>query len=213
MSWLDLVLGVILITSLISGIRKGMIRMGIGLAALALAMVLAFWSYRSAGELFSDWTSSPPVANLIGFCAVFFGVIAAGSILSMVLTRVFKWMGLSWLDRLLGGAFGLARGAVMATIVLMVFTALAPGNPPKAVGESVVAPYLMGFAEVLSSLAPDDLRKRFDEAYKKVKSEYWDPVKKSIKVIDQLEKMEKNLEKGLEKTIDKVKEKSSKAKE
>ena len=115
MSWLDIVLGVILISSLISGLRKGMIRMGIGWVAMVLAMVLAFWSYRSAGKFFADWTSSPAVANLIGFFAVFFGVIIAGSIFSMVLTRIFKWMGLTWLDRILGGAFGLGRGAVVAT--------------------------------------------------------------------------------------------------
>ena len=184
MSWLDIILGVILICSLISGIRKGMIRMGIGLVAMVLAMVVAFWSYRSAGALFSDWTSSPTVANLIGFFVVFFGVIMVGSLLSMVLTRIFKWMGLTWLDRILGGAFGLARGAVVATVVLMVFTALAPGNPPPAVGESVVAPYLMGFAEVLSGLAPPELRSKFEAAYKKVKSDYWDPAQKAIRVIE-----------------------------
>ena len=191
MSWLDIVLGVILISSLVSGIRKGMIRMGIGLVAMVLAMVIAFWSYRSAGEFFADWTSSPMVANLIGFFAVFFGVIMAGSILSMVLTRMFKWMGLTWLDRILGGAFGLARGAVVATVVLMVFTALAPGNPPKAVGESVVAPYLMGFAEVISGLAPSDLRSKFEEAYTKVKSDYWDPAQKAIKAIEKTDKAKK----------------------
>lgn len=184
MSWLDIILGVILISSLISGVRKGMIRMGIGLVAMVLAMVVAFWSYQSAGALFSDWTSSTTVANLIGFFAVFFGVIIAGSLISMMLTRIFKWMGLTWLDRILGGVFGLARGAIVATIVLMVFTALAPGNPPPAVGESVVAPYLMGFAEVISGLAPSDLRNKFEEAYKKVKSDYWDPARKAIKEIE-----------------------------
>ena len=191
MSWLDIVLGVILISSLISGVRKGMIRMGIGLVAMVLAMVIAFWSYQSAGAMFSDWTSSITVANLIGFFAVFFGVIVAGSLLSMVLTRIFKWMGLTWLDRILGGVFGLARGAIVATIVLMVFTALAPGNPPPAVGESVVAPYLMGFAEVISGLAPSDLRSRFEVAYKKVKSDYWDPAQKAIRAIEKTDKAKK----------------------
>ena len=41
MNWLDVVLGIIILSSLISGIRKGMIRMGIGLAAMVLALVLA----------------------------------------------------------------------------------------------------------------------------------------------------------------------------
>ncbi len=180
MNWLDVVLGIIILSSLISGIRKGMIRMGIGLAAMVLALVLAFWFYNSAGALFSEWTSSQTVANLLGFLTVFFGTMIAGSLLSMALTRIFKWMGLSWFDKLLGGAFGGIRGAIIATVVLMVFTALAPGNPPKAVGESTVAPYLMGFAEVISSIAPAELRTKFTEAYGKVKKDYWDPVQKTL---------------------------------
>ena len=39
---------------------------------------------------------------------------------------LFKWTGLSWLDRLLGGVFGLVRGSVIAVAfvaVLLAFTA------------------------------------------------------------------------------------------
>ncbi len=180
MNWLDVILGIIIVSSLMSGVRKGMIRMGIGLVAMVLALVLAFWTYNNAGAFFADWTSTPMVANLLGFFLVFFGTMIAGSILSMVLTRIFKWMGLSWLDRILGGLFGGIRGAIIATIVLMAFTALAPGNPPKLVGESMVAPYLMDFAEVISSIAPTELRSKFLDAYGKVKKEYWDPVQKTL---------------------------------
>ena len=36
--------------------------------------------------------------------------LIVGAIVGRILAKFFKWAGLSWLDRLLGGAFGVVRG-------------------------------------------------------------------------------------------------------
>lgn len=180
MNWLDVVLGLIIIGSIARGVQKGIVQMGIGMMATVLGLVLALWSYRTAGGLFTDWVSSRMVANFLGFMLVFLGVIVAGSIISRILTNMFKWIGLGWFNRLMGGAFGLLRGALIATVLLMVFMAFAPGNPPRSVYDSSLSPYLMEFADVISSVAPADLRGSFKEGYGKVKKNYWDPVEKRL---------------------------------
>ena len=59
-----------------------------------------------------DYVSSRAIANLIGFFVDLRGaVLMLGAIVGRILAKFFKWVGLSWLDRLLGGAFGLVRGA------------------------------------------------------------------------------------------------------
>ena len=180
MNWLDVILGLIIIGSIARGAQKGILQMGIGMMATVLGLVLALWSYRTAGGLFIDWVSSRMVANFLGFILVFLGVIVAGSIISRILTKMFKWIGLGWFNRLMGGAFGLLRGALIATVLLMVFMAFAPGNPPRSVYDSSLSPYLMEFADVISSVAPADLRGSFKDGYGKVKKNYWDPVEKKL---------------------------------
>src|SRR5262245_44554429 len=99
MNWLDIVLGAILAGSTISGFVKGFARTVIGITATVLAFVLALWFYPAAGSIFSDYVSSRAVANFLGFLVVSALVILAGALLGRLLAMVFKWAGLSWLDR------------------------------------------------------------------------------------------------------------------
>ena len=46
--------------------------------------------------------------------------------------------------------------------------------------DSSLSPYLMEFADVISSVAPSDLRGSFKDGYGKVKKNYWDPVEKKL---------------------------------
>ena len=221
MNWLDVVFGLIIVASIARGVQKGIVRMGIGMIATVVGLVLALMNYRAAGNIFTDWVSSRLVANFLGFMLVFLAIILLGSIVARTMTKMFKWIGLGWFNRLMGGVFGLLRGALVATVLLMVFMAFAPGNPPKSVYDSSISPYLMEFADVISAVAPDDLRGKFKDGYGKVKQNYWDPVekkvsedeagaKKSEKELEPAgkEKMPKKLEpKTLEpKTLEKVKQ-------
>ena len=178
MNWLDLVLAVILIVSLVSGYRKGLIRIGIGLIATVAALVFACWFYGAAGTFVIPYVSSRSTANLLGFLLVFLGVITLGAVVSRILAAVFKWVGLSWFDRLLGAAFGVVRGVVISIVLIMVIVALSPVSPPPAVVESEIAPYLIEAADAITMIAPKEFKKGFQQGYEKVK-QTWDETFKS----------------------------------
>ncbi|MDQ6678646.1 MAG: CvpA family protein, partial [Acidobacteriota bacterium] len=110
MNWLDLTLGAMILISAVAAARKGLSREVIGLAASLLGLLLAVWFYRSAGARLAPYISSEWAASLGGFILIFFGVLILGGILSAVVGRLLKTIGLSMVDRLLGAAFGLVRG-------------------------------------------------------------------------------------------------------
>ena len=181
MNWLDLVLAVILTLSVVSGYRKGLIRIGIGLIATVAALVFACWFYGTAGTFLIPYVSSQSIAKIGGFILVFLGVMALGALIGRILAAIFKWVGLSWFDRLLGAAFVVVRGAIVSVVVIMVIVALSPESPPKAVVHSEIAPYLIEAADVVTAIAPKEFKKGFEQGYEKVKTTWSETFKNGIR--------------------------------
>jgi membrane protein required for colicin V production len=192
MSGLDLFLAAILTVSTVAGFMKGFFRLGIGLVATFLAFFVASWFYAEAGEWAIPYTSSRGIANFVGFVLIFLGIMIAGAVVSRLLTHFFKWIGLSWLDRAGGGVLGLIRGALISLVIVLMITAFLPGDPPPAILNSRIAPYVLDGAHVLSLTTSTELKQQFRQTYEKTRQNYektkkaWvDPVR------EKLEKLEK----------------------
>ncbi len=185
MNWLDMLLGGILVTSTIAGLVKGFFRLGIGLAATFLAFLLASWFYATAGEWAIPYTSSRGVANFVGYLLVFFGVMAAGALLGRILAHFFKWIGLSWLDRTGGGVLGLIRGGLIALVIVLMISAFLPGDPPRAIVQSRIAPYVLDAADLLAMTTSPEMKQQFRQTYEKTKKAWIDPVRDRLEKIEQ----------------------------
>jgi membrane protein required for colicin V production len=171
-NFLDFLLIIVIGWSILSGFMAGFARVGVGFAATILGILFGFWFYNIPAAWVRDYFSAR-IANLIGFFIVFALLVLVGAIVSGVLSRIFKWAGLSWVDRLLGGAFGFVRGVVLSVAVVTVITAFAPTPPPQIIAESRVMPYVAGAAGVMATLAPSELKHDFRESVKGLRR-YWD---------------------------------------
>ena len=172
LNWLDIVLLIVLAVSVAEGVARGFARIGIGFGASIVGVLAGIWFYGMVAYFLLPYVSSPGIANFIGFLVVFLVCLTAGALLGKLLGALFKWAGLTWLDRLLGAAFGFLRGAVAGIAVVLAIVAFAPKRPPKAVVNSQYAPYFIEAANVCATLAPRELRDGFHDSYDKVK-ELW----------------------------------------
>ena len=173
-NWLDIVFAIVLIASAVEGTRKGLTRTAIGLLAVIVGLVCGLWFYDRAGALLGSHVARP-LANVLGFAIVFVGVIAIGALLAALIAKLLKLAHLSWLDRLLGGAFGVVRGALVCAVILAVTVALSAQSPPRAVEQSRLAPYVMGTARLVVYAAPHEFREAFHSSYEKIRK-FWDEV-------------------------------------
>lgn len=169
MNWLDILLGVILAASTVAGFAKGLVRTAIGISAAVLAVILSLWFYGTAGALFKDYVASKSISNFLGFIVVFSLVILCGTLLGKLLAMLFKKAGLSWLDRTLGGCFGLLRGLLVSVIIVMILTAFSLNPPPSSVVESTIAPYVIDASRVIARIAPHELTEGFQTSYEKIR--------------------------------------------
>jgi membrane protein required for colicin V production len=193
MNWLDAVLLFIIALAVIHGFRKGLSRQVIGLVSVVVAIVLGLWTYGIAGHWLEPYVSSPRAAKFAGFALVFIGVMIAGGIVGYVVHKFLKFTGLSFFDRLLGAAFGVVRGTLIAVaLILGIMAFSAEGKPPASVVDSRVAPYAVHAARVFAAMAPHEMREGFHRTYDQVKSAWSGGLEKSLeKKLRELPKSEK----------------------
>jgi membrane protein required for colicin V production len=181
MNWLDAVLLVILVVSVLTSFRKGLSREVIGLVAVLLALVFGIWFYGTVGALVLPYVSSRATANFAGFFLIFFGTILLGSIVSYVVGRFLRVTGLSIVDHALGAVFGLVRGTLVAVTLIMGIMAFSPGDqPPDSVVSSRIAPYAVDAARLFVSVAPHELREGFRKSYTQVRTAWANALEKGI---------------------------------
>ncbi len=165
MNWVDWLLIVILIISVASGFAAGFIRIAIGFAALILGFLFASWFHGVAGGWIMPYLSSKALANFLGFVMIFAAMLALGALIASVVQRMFKIVGLSWLDRLMGGVFGVVRGVLVLAVAALLISAFFPRSMPGAVSRSELAPYVFGVSKVLSEATPYDIKNGFERSY------------------------------------------------
>jgi membrane protein required for colicin V production len=177
MNWLDILLSVMLMLSVAAGFARGFVRTVVGLLSTIVAVLLSIWFYRAVGAMFADYVKHAFIADAIGFAMVFLGTLAAGSVLGYGASKILRWAGLGWMDRLAGGGLGFARGLLMATAIVLAIFAFSRNPPPAAVTQSYLAPYVIELSKVMSYMAPQELRTHFTDNYAKIKKVWGDMVK------------------------------------
>lgn len=180
MNWLDLLMGFLAAMLVIQGLRQGFTRLAIGLLAALAGVVLAAWMYGSAGAFLLPYVSSPALAHIAGFLLVFVGVQLAGSALAWGLGRLYKWTGLTLLDRLLGAVFGLVKATLVGVVIVMILTGFPLSPVPNSIKNSVAAPYLIEVSHVLVQLAPRELKDGFAATYERIKKIWSGEVDKAL---------------------------------
>jgi membrane protein required for colicin V production len=175
-NWLDIIFGVILLFSAAMSFRRGFTREIVGLAASVLALLLGMWFYGMAGAFIEPYVGSKRGASLIGFFLVVMVVMLLGALVGWVVSRFVKTIGLSFVDRLLGGLFGLIRGVILCIAMLIALTAFGPHGETDTVPEGVlhsrIAPWLLEASEYGVAIAPMELKQTFRKYYTEVK-EMW----------------------------------------
>lgn len=120
---LDLVICGVLLLSALLGAWRGIVSEVLALIAWVAAFFAALTWGGEATALLSGWLHNLSVDALrhaIGFLAVFILTLIAFALLRLLLTQLLRAIGLGLTDRLLGTAFGFARGfLVLWTLVLL----------------------------------------------------------------------------------------------
>jgi membrane protein required for colicin V production len=122
LAWVDIALLAVLAISVLVGLWRGFVFEIVSLLGWLVAFILA----NTCAPLASEWlplrSGGPGVRFWVAYVLVFVLVLVACTLLARLLRALISATPLSLLDRLLGGAFGVARGAVVLIVVAMLVT-------------------------------------------------------------------------------------------
>ncbi len=176
MNWLDILLAAILVLSFAGAFRNGITREIIRIVALIVGIAGGMWWYAGVAERFSPYVPDRAVASFAAFIAIVAGSLIAGGVVAWLLAKLLHWSGLRWFDRLLGGAFGLLRGMLAATALVLGVVAFSPTlGSPETVATSRIAPWVLHSARLTTAFAPESLRVPFFEGFDRVRARWSEP--------------------------------------
>lgn len=161
MSGLDwIIIGVIAFSVLLAA-AQGFFFEIFSLAGAVLGYLLAAWQYERVAPWFEPHVKSAAVANAAGFFVIFTGVMLVAGAAGRITRWMMKEVGLRWVDRLLGGAFGLVRGTVVVTAAVLALATFVPES--KALEKSELSRYFLISGRAASWLAPAEMRQKFQD--------------------------------------------------
>ena len=116
MTWVDLVVLGVLVTSAALAFMRGLVREVLGIGAWVGAVVIAVKTLPMSRELAARWVTEPAWLDPIGFLGAFLVALIVLSIIARLIGRFVRGSALGGVDRSLGIVFGLARGAALVII-------------------------------------------------------------------------------------------------
>ena len=160
MIWVDYAILVILFVSALISVFRGFLREAISLAGWVLAFWLALTFSADVGALLENYINLPSVREGAAFFIIFAATLVVTGVVMYVVRVVVEKTEISGTDRALGIVFGLARGAVIVAVLVMLAGLTAVPKDPWW-RESVLLPHFQTLAVELTTLLPPDVAAHF----------------------------------------------------
>jgi membrane protein required for colicin V production len=151
MNWIDLIIVIILAVSLLRGFSQGFVKE----AASLIALILGIWgairfSSLTAMKLYEWFDMTGQYVGIIAFLVTFGVIVVLVNFVGVIVDRIVHAVALSFLNRLLGVAFGLFKSVLILSVFFVILNAIdarRPFLPKERIEESM-------FYNPISDVAP-----------------------------------------------------------
>lgn len=165
----DIIITGIILLSILIGIVRGFIKELISLITWVVAIVLAAM-FTSALAEHMTFSKTPFVRSLCAFILIFVSVVFVGAIINFIIGTLVRKTPFSTADRVLGSIFGVLRGIVFITI-LVLLGGLTPLPQAPWWQTSYFIPRVQVLSLWLKEQLPEEYAKTFNFSDKVVKTD------------------------------------------
>ena len=163
-----MVIIIILGYCLIRGLFRGLIKELSSIIGVLAGFYAAYTYYAEFGRLLSSWISNTAYLKIISFMIVFCGIFFLVSILGVVIKYVLNIVFLGWVDRISGAGFGIMKGVLICSVILIALTTFLPKGSPL-IRNSFLSPYLTMVSENMARVVSDDMKVEYKAKLKEFK--------------------------------------------
>ncbi len=156
----DWFLIVLMVISVVSAFRQGLVKVIFSLAGLIFGVLTAKWVHNGLAPTLQSVGGFKASAQILLFLAVVLVVYIGFTFAGTFARKVAVGAGTGLRDRLLGAGFGLVRGGLAGAVVLVTLMVAMPGS--TMVEGSQFAPYVLQGTQAVAFLVPDSFREGTD---------------------------------------------------
>ena len=128
MNVLDIIILIILSVFAIRSFFNGFIKEAFGLGGLILGVITANTFYISVASIINHYINSMLIANILAFIIIVIIVTMLTALIGREFIKAIGATKLKWADKFFGIAFGLAKGVIIASLLIMFFVAVLPDD-------------------------------------------------------------------------------------
>ena len=120
-NFFDILTLIALIWAVVSGWRSGFVSQLLGLVGIILGIVLSLRYGAAVGAMFNI---DPKFSVVAGFLITFVAVLIAATILARLISKMLSFIGLGWVNTLLGIALSIVKGLLVLSMLYAAIFAL-----------------------------------------------------------------------------------------
>jgi membrane protein required for colicin V production len=185
MNFLDIGILIIMALMIIRGFLKGIIQEAAALFGVLVGLLSASFYYKDLAAWLGRYLPDHRILLAI-FCFIVLFVIVLFLIrvLAIMTRGAIRLAFLGWLDRTLGGVFGLIKGMIIIVILVTLLMFFSP-KTSTLINESRLFPHLLTMTEKLAFLIPHKIKTDFLDKKREL-GEYWSGKKKNVKKLEKI---------------------------
>lgn len=159
MNWVDLTVLVVVGISAALAFMRGFVREALGIAAWAGAAYLSYTYVDLVRFPVRDLVGDPSMGDIVAYAALFLAALLVLTIVTGIIAQIFHSLGLGAVDRTLGIAFGVARGAMlMVAAYIGAGFVIPPERWPEPVRQARMLPLVADAAAWAAERVPPGFR-------------------------------------------------------
>lgn len=156
MNGLDIALLIVLGGSIIISFFRGGTKEIFSILAIILGMICASKLYPFGTKLISNCITNPNLANAVSFVLIFLLVCILVNLTGVLFRKMLHLLAIGWLDKLGGVIFGLLRGIILVSLIIIVLAKFPFSKSSKLLASSELLPYLQACIKAILVLLPRD---------------------------------------------------------
>lgn len=119
MIWIDYAISALILVSAVMGLLRGFIKEAFALTIWVAALWVGMHYSRDFAVLLQTAIGHPTARVAAAFGLLFFMTLILGALIGFILNQLIEKTGLTGSDRILGMLFGVLRGAVLVSVLVM----------------------------------------------------------------------------------------------
>lgn len=119
MVWVDIVIPGIIVVSALLSLMRGFVREALSLVGWVAAFWIALTFADDLANLFLTGITVPSLRIIVAFTILFVITLVIMALINNLASQLIKKSGLKGTDRMIGMLFGLARGALVVSVLVL----------------------------------------------------------------------------------------------